>query len=525
MRGEGGSGERLRRRRCRRRWRRRWRERRTTSRRPLLITSNGSRVECLATRHCRRSPPPPPRAAVCSSTTRGMRRGLSVIRGRRRRTRRPMPHSFARCRKCWAASSLATPAVAPTRTSAPSCSRPSVSPTSTPRTPSRQTSSVRTRRPSPRRPTASALCTLSLGSWPRSGTNLASARPPARAATNHELSHFDVRRPLRPLRRGGERAAGLRAAVRTGRRGAGAVRRGRRAVLYADRLWRRGSKTAAECAAAGGAWRAKATTEAECGAYGYECFATDDAHYVGPHGPMANRTARVPDPSFSPQQCSNAERTAGTCRPSMVDVPLCPSCLPHWSRRRALAARPYAWSPGVYQRNRWMADGLQWVSRGAAKAVSKRIQSRGASPSEIASLRAKVERFVTKVVTRTHRSRRHHAARFPQVHRTMDGTRARFSLIHAHALSHPAPPLAFTPTARFSQTWLPRAALVATIACDCAATLRGTIAGRRLPPTATATRRCGRRRVRSSKRCGRWRGGRRRRRRWAWRGHRSRRRR
>ena len=129
--------------------------------------------------------------------------------------------------------------------------------------------------------------------------------------------------------------------------------------------------TAAECAAAGGAWRAKATTEAECDAYGYECFASDDSHYVGPHGPMANRTARVPDPSFSPQQCSNAERTAGICHPSMVDVPLCPSCLPHWSRRRALAARPYDWSPGVYQRNRWMADGLQWVSRGAAsKAVT-----------------------------------------------------------------------------------------------------------------------------------------------------------
>ena len=111
--------------------------------------------------------------------------------------------------------------------------------------------------------------------------------------------------------------------------------------------------------------------QAECVAYGYECFASDDAHYVGPHGPMANRTARVPDPTFSPQQCTADERTAGTCRPSVIDVPLCPSCLPHWSRRRALAARPYAWSPGVYQRNRWVADGLQWVSRGAAsKAVT-----------------------------------------------------------------------------------------------------------------------------------------------------------
>ena len=57
--------------------------------------------------------------------------------------------------------------------------------------------------------------------------------------------------------------------------------------------------------------------------------------------------------------------------------------------------------------------------------------SRGAvSKRQIATTlsRAKVERFVTKVVTRT--LGRHHAA-------------------------------------RFSQTWLPRAALVATIACDC----------------------------------------------------------
>ena len=291
---------------------------------PVAHHLNGSRVECSATRHCRRSQTPLPRAAVCSSTTRTTRRGRSGIQRQCRQTRRPRQHSYAA-----GGAGLRVRSPRPLSHGRGRLRRRLALglPTSTPRT-----LAADLVRPNLAAVTAATdgECALyaQLGQLVRSATDLASAQPPARAATTSCRSSTTTPPPGPGTR---ARAACCRFRGRRGRE-----QRDEGGAQFYTRI---GCGDGAPTASVRGGGRRLAGEGDHRGR-----MRRVRIQHASPPTIRTTwaRTARwrtgrrvCPTPSFSPQQCSNAERTAGTRRPSMIDVPLCPSCLPHWSRRRA----------------------------------------------------------------------------------------------------------------------------------------------------------------------------------------------